>query len=68
MPLDQAISAYVKLMEKVFSDKKMVGTHEPSEYKGTKLRESLKSMIRDAIGNENEQMKEIQETEGGCKT
>lgn len=67
LSMDQAIAAYVKLVEKVFSDKKVIGTSGPSEYKGSKLREALKSMVRDVTGNENERMKGEQQ-ENGSKT
>lgn len=68
MPIDQTITAYTKLMEKVFSDKKVIGTSGPSEYKGTTLRAALKSIVRDTIGNEDEKMKKDQEQENECKT
>lgn len=66
--IDQAISAHMKLVEEVSSNKKLVSTSGASEHKGTKLREALKVMVRDATGNQDERMKEEQPNKNGCKT
>ncbi|KEP45593.1 kinesin light chain [Rhizoctonia solani 123E] len=62
--IDKVIEEYAKLIESIFSEKKLSG---PTMYKGTKLQESLKTMIRDATGNEGEMMIE-DETKQRCKT
>ena len=64
MPIDKAIEEYAKMMESIFLEKKMSG---PTMYKGTKLQEALKTMIRDEAGNEEEMMIEDQ-SKNGCKT
>ncbi|CAE6446543.1 unnamed protein product [Rhizoctonia solani] len=56
MPINNAIEEYAALMESVFSEKKITG---PTMYKGTRLQESLKTMIRDATGNEGEMLIEV---------
>ncbi|CAE6539782.1 unnamed protein product [Rhizoctonia solani] len=53
MPIDKAIEEYAKMMESIFSEKKMSG---PTMYKSTKLEEALKTVIRNAAGNEQERM------------
>ncbi|CAE7116685.1 unnamed protein product [Rhizoctonia solani] len=63
MPVDEAIAAYVKLAEDVFRKKKWNG---PTMYKGTKLREALKAMVRETTGNETEMMIMGRASEG-CK-
>lgn len=68
MTMDQVIAAYVKLVEKVFSHKKVIGTSGSSEYKGSKLREALKSMVRDVTGNEDERLRTERLEENRCKT
>ena len=64
MSIDKAIEEYAKLVKEVFKDKKMSG---PTMYRATKLQEALKTMIRDATGNEGEKMNEDREM-NGCKT
>ncbi|KAG8728712.1 hypothetical protein FRC11_010361 [Ceratobasidium sp. 423] len=64
MPVKKAIAEYAKLMKKVFSEKKMSG---PTVYKGTKLRQALKEMIREATGDGGEMMAEGGVSDG-CKT
>ncbi|KAL5631688.1 hypothetical protein ACGC1H_007264 [Rhizoctonia solani] len=64
MPIDKAIEEYAKMMESIFSEKKMSG---PTMYKGTKLQETLRTMIRGATGNEGEMMVE-DEAKQECKT
>ncbi|KAG8750153.1 hypothetical protein FRC11_010713 [Ceratobasidium sp. 423] len=64
MPIDRAIEEYAKLMESVFTERKMTG---PTMYKGTKLQEALKAMIRGAVENEEVLMIESQ-AKGECKT
>ncbi|CAE6521936.1 unnamed protein product [Rhizoctonia solani] len=64
MPVDKAITEYVKLMEDVFREKKW---SRPTMYKGTKLQNALKVMVREATGNEAEMMNSGQAS-NGCKT
>ncbi|KAG8762001.1 hypothetical protein FRC11_011755 [Ceratobasidium sp. 423] len=64
MPVSRTIEEYVKLMKIVFSAKKMSGQ---TMYKGTKLQEALKTMVRDATGNEEESMMEGR-SRSGCRT
>lgn len=69
MSMDEAITAYLALVGHVFSDKKTLASREPgAAYKGTKLQESLRRMVRDATGNEYEQMLDEQAEAGRCKT
>lgn len=68
MSMEQTIAAYVNLVEKVFSDRKVFGTSGSSKYKGTTLREALKSMVQDATGNEEERMRRGHSKINGCKT
>jgi hypothetical protein len=68
MSVDQALMAYGKLLEKVFSDKKSFSTHRSSTYKAKNLREALQSMVRGATGNEGERMIDKQGNPEGCKT
>ncbi|KAL5637740.1 hypothetical protein ACGC1H_002111 [Rhizoctonia solani] len=64
MPIEQAITEYAKLAQDVFKDKKIGGS---SMYRGTKLQDALKTMVRDATGDEGEMMNEGREDDG-CKT
>ncbi|CAE6459057.1 unnamed protein product [Rhizoctonia solani] len=64
MPIDKAISEYAKLTRDVFKDKKISGS---SMYKGTKMQDALKTMVRNATGDEGEMMNEGRE-DHGCKT
>ncbi|CAE7134280.1 unnamed protein product [Rhizoctonia solani] len=43
MPIENSIEEYAKMMENIFSEKKMNG---PALYKGTNLQQALKGMIR----------------------
>ncbi|KAH7339460.1 hypothetical protein B0J17DRAFT_716483 [Rhizoctonia solani] len=63
MPVQTAIEEYIKMMGRVFTDKKLVGS---TVYKGTKLEEALKAMVRGATGSEDEKICESQEN-GRCK-
>ncbi|QRW09831.1 patatin-like phospholipase protein [Ceratobasidium sp. AG-Ba] len=56
MDVDAAISAYSQLIERVFSDKKMISTSGSGAYKASKLEEELKKIVRDATGDENTRM------------
>lgn len=68
MSLDQAIKEYGRIVEEVFSDKKAFGTNGNSTYKGTKLRKTLKAMVQEVTGTEDEPMSKDLEGGGGCKT
>ncbi|KEP48405.1 putative kinesin light chain [Rhizoctonia solani 123E] len=65
MPIDKAIDEYRKLMKVVFAEKKLVG---PTTYKKTKLQRALRSMIREATGNEEEPMLRREIDGSKCKT
>ncbi|KEP45484.1 calcium-independent phospholipase A2-gamma, partial [Rhizoctonia solani 123E] len=64
MPVEKAKLEFAKLAEDVFKDKKISGT---TMYKGTKLQEALKTLVREATGDEGETMNEDREG-GACKT
>ena len=64
IPIEKAIEEYAKLVKEVFKDKKMGG---PTMYKEIKLQEALKTMIREATGDEREMMSNNRESDG-CKT
>ena len=64
MPIQKAIQEYSNLMETVFTDKKSIGS---TAYKGTKLQDALKTMVRDATGDEDEKMLESK-SDSECKT
>lgn len=64
MSLRQTVDAYGKLAKDVFSERKAIGIGGGSAYKGTKLREVLKTIIREVTGNEDERMM----VNDGCKT
>jgi hypothetical protein len=68
MPLKKAIEEYAKLMREAFADKKIWTGSSNAAYKGTKLQEALRSMIRDTAGNESEPMVETQAKGDWCKT
>ena len=64
MPIEKAIVEYAKLVKEVFKEKKRTGT---TMYKATKLQEALKTMVREATGDEGEMMKDGR-GDDGCKT
>ncbi|QRV81252.1 patatin-like phospholipase protein [Ceratobasidium sp. AG-Ba] len=64
IPVEQAIGYYIKLDE-VFSDRKRIGT---TAYKATKLREVLKAIVRNAVGDENKQMIDSECDGDKCRT
>ncbi|CAE6401874.1 unnamed protein product [Rhizoctonia solani] len=49
MPIAKAIETYARFVEEVFTEKKWIG---PTMYKSTKLQEALKSIVREATGDE----------------
>ncbi|CAE7201755.1 unnamed protein product, partial [Rhizoctonia solani] len=61
MPIKRAITEYAKLVKDVFGERKYTGS---TLYKGTKLQEALKAMIRDATENEGEMMNNGHESDG----
>ncbi|KAG8699441.1 hypothetical protein FRC09_006624, partial [Ceratobasidium sp. 395] len=67
LDIDQAISAYSRLVDSVFSDKKMISTSGSGAFKSSKLEEELKKMIREAMGDENALMMKTQHDEDDCK-
>lgn len=63
MPLSRTIAAYAKLVTEVFTaDKKTRGTNAASACQAARLEGALKSMVREATGNENERMRGRPET------
>ncbi|QRV80912.1 nephrocystin-3 protein [Ceratobasidium sp. AG-Ba] len=65
MDIDAAISAYSQLIERVFSDKKVLTTSGSGTYKASRLEEELKKIVRNATGDENTRM---MTNVGGVKT
>ncbi|CAE6538597.1 unnamed protein product [Rhizoctonia solani] len=63
MPIENAVEEYAKLVKAVFTEKKRSG---PTIYKRTKLEEALKTIIRDATGDEKERMND--QDDNTCKT
>ncbi|KAG8761998.1 hypothetical protein FRC11_011752 [Ceratobasidium sp. 423] len=53
VPIDKAIEEYGNLVKGVFSGRKPLGS---TAYKGTKLQQALRAMIREATGDEREMM------------
>ncbi|KAG9090274.1 hypothetical protein FRC06_001139 [Ceratobasidium sp. 370] len=67
MPIDKVIECFKKLGEDVYSNKKGISKSAGStEYKTTKLKQTLRQIIRDVTGNENEMMEADSNLE--CKT
>ncbi|KAG8721592.1 hypothetical protein FRC09_007665 [Ceratobasidium sp. 395] len=64
---DQAIAAYSKLVESVFSEKKILSTSGSETFKAGKLEEELKRMVREATGDEDTLMMGTQHGENDCK-
>ncbi|KAG8710775.1 hypothetical protein FRC09_020939 [Ceratobasidium sp. 395] len=67
LDVDQAISAYSKLVESVFSEKKIVSASGSGTFKAGKLEEELKRMVREATGDEDTLMMEMQHNEEDCR-
>ncbi|EUC57781.1 calcium-independent phospholipase A2-gamma, partial [Rhizoctonia solani AG-3 Rhs1AP] len=65
MPVLSAIESYASLAKDVFSEKKRYGS---GSFKATRLKESLRKIIRHATGGPDEPMLEPQHTLGQCKT
>lgn len=65
MSLDEAIHAYTKLTEYVFSGATISGM---AGYQKANLRRALKSMIKSATGHEDTMMKEKTRSLYGCQT
>ncbi|KAJ1310580.1 hypothetical protein OPQ81_007309 [Rhizoctonia solani] len=65
MPVRPAIESYANLVKDVFSEKKRLGS---GSFKTTKLKNSLRSIIRDATGDPEELMIEGKTMERQCKT
>ncbi|CAE6463674.1 unnamed protein product, partial [Rhizoctonia solani] len=64
MPIAKAIERYARFIEEVFTHKKWSG---PTMYKGTKLQQALKSIVREETGDEAALMNEGRES-NACKT
>ncbi|KAG8684205.1 hypothetical protein FRC08_013812 [Ceratobasidium sp. 394] len=54
--VEQAISTYARLVEHVFSDKKMISTSGSGTFKASKMEEELKKIVRDVTGDEDTRM------------
>ncbi|KAG8744012.1 hypothetical protein FRC10_010991 [Ceratobasidium sp. 414] len=67
MDIYQAITAYSRLVESVFSEKKVISASGSGTFKATKLEEELKRIVREATGDENTLMMKKQQNEGECK-
>ncbi|KAG9076052.1 hypothetical protein FRC06_009740, partial [Ceratobasidium sp. 370] len=67
MDIDRAIAAYSRLVDSVFSEKKMISAGGSGTFKATKLEEELKRIVREATGNENTLIMKTQQNEGECK-
>ncbi|KAG8793093.1 hypothetical protein FRC12_003898 [Ceratobasidium sp. 428] len=65
--VDQAIAAYLKLVNAVFSGKKLLSTSGSGTFKAAILEEELKKMVREATGNEDTLMMRRQHNEEDCK-
>ncbi|KAG8706311.1 hypothetical protein FRC09_002476 [Ceratobasidium sp. 395] len=67
LDVDQAITAYSKLVESVFSEKKSVSMSGSGTFKAGKLEEELKRMVREATGDEDTLMMGAQNKQDDCK-
>ncbi|KAG8703714.1 hypothetical protein FRC09_003995 [Ceratobasidium sp. 395] len=67
LDVDQVIAAYSKLVESVFSEKKIVSASGSGTFKAGKLEEELKRMVREATGDEDTLMMEMQHNEEDCR-
>ncbi|QRV81203.1 nephrocystin-3 protein [Ceratobasidium sp. AG-Ba] len=56
MDIDQAIEAHARLVENVFSTKKLLRTSGSGTYSASKLERELKRIVLDATGSENTHM------------
>lgn len=65
MPTSHAIRSYSQLVKEVFSETKLAGI---GSSKSTRLKNAIRGMIREAIGNENEPMVESNQENNKCKT
>jgi hypothetical protein len=64
IPIKQAILCYLKLAE-VFTNTKPLGT---SAFRMTKLKEVLKQVVHDALGDENTRMLDTRPDADKCRT
>ncbi|CUA77370.1 Nephrocystin-3 [Homo sapiens] [Rhizoctonia solani] len=64
MPIEKAVERYAELVKEVFKHKKFTGV---PMYKATKLQAALKTMVREATGDDDEMMREDQ-SNNPCKT
>ncbi|KAG8792218.1 hypothetical protein FRC12_006796 [Ceratobasidium sp. 428] len=67
LDIEQSISAYSRLLDSVFSEKKTFGISGSGAFKASKLEEELKKMVREATGDEDTLMMNAQHDEEGCK-
>ncbi|KAG8775064.1 hypothetical protein FRC12_001676 [Ceratobasidium sp. 428] len=67
LDIEQAISAYSRLVDSVFSERKMISTSGSGAFKASKLEEELKKMVREATGDQDTLMMETQLDEEDCK-
>ncbi|KAG8793483.1 hypothetical protein FRC12_002624 [Ceratobasidium sp. 428] len=67
LDIEQAITAYSRLMDSVFSERKMISTSGSGAFKASKLEEELKKMVREATGDEDTLTTETKPDEDDCK-
>ncbi|KAG8796106.1 hypothetical protein FRC12_004858 [Ceratobasidium sp. 428] len=67
LDIEQAITAYSRLMDSVFSERKMISTSGSGAFKASKLEEELKKIVREATGDEDTLIMETQSDEDDCK-
>ncbi|KAG8718742.1 hypothetical protein FRC09_012178 [Ceratobasidium sp. 395] len=67
MDVDQAITAYSRLIESVFSEMKMISISGSGTFKASRLEEELKKIVRDATGDENTRIIKGQQDKEDCK-
>ncbi|QRV95347.1 kinesin light chain [Ceratobasidium sp. AG-Ba] len=67
MDIDKAIITYSNLIERVFSDKKMISTSGSGTYKANKLEDELKAIVRGAKGDEDARIMEVARATDKCQ-
>jgi hypothetical protein len=66
--LKQTIPIFAKLVNDVFSDRKLISTGDAASFKATKLEAALKKIVRDATGDENTRLMDTLSDADDCKT
>ncbi|KAG8715909.1 hypothetical protein FRC08_010039 [Ceratobasidium sp. 394] len=65
MTTEKAIKSFARLSEELFSDGKMIGT---PTFKASKMEKTLKEIVQEVTGNENELMLDERASSRQCKT